>query len=293
MWSLTGDIARKRSTPDQRIAWQSARQHGVITIAQLLDAGLSYDAVRARASSGKLHRVYRGVYAVGHRRLPIEGRWMAAVLACGEGAALSHRSAAALWNLVPRSGPAVGAGGSIDVIVRFERRPARRKGVRLHRSRSLLPGQVVRRTEVPVTNPARTIADMRGSASPSEMRSMIRKAEVLGLRTELAPRAEPTRSELEDLFLAFCERYGFPRPVVNREIATNEVDFSWLDVRVAVETDSYRFHRGAEAFEKDHERDLDLRAAGYDVVRLTWKQLTLKPDRCASAVAAALSAAGT
>ncbi|MET0558084.1 MAG: DUF559 domain-containing protein [Solirubrobacterales bacterium] len=214
---------------------------------------------------------------------------MAAVLACGDEAALSHRSAAALWNLRSQSGPAVGVGGPIDVVVPFERRPSPRRGIRVHRSRSMPPGTIVRPGGIPVTNPARTIADMRRASAPSEIRSMVRKAEVLGLRTELAPRREPTRSELEDLFLGFCGRFGFPRPLVNRDIAGLEVDFSWPDPRVAVETDSYRFHRGAQAYENDHERDLDLRAAGYDVVRLTWRQMTHKPDRCATAVAAALN----
>lgn len=142
-----------------------------------------------------------------------------------------------------------------------------------------------------MTNPAQTIDDLRGASTGAELRQAIRKAEVLGLRTELAPRREPTRSELEDLFLAFCERYGFPPPLVNREIAGREVDFSWPGLRVAVETDGYRFHRGVLAFENDHERDLDLRAAGYDVVRLTWRQLTSKPERCAAAIANALRTA--
>lgn len=216
---------------------------------------------------------------------------MAAVLACGDGAALSHRSAAAFWGMLPRSGPAVGAGGRIDVLVPYSAGGRRRTGVRIHRSRSLLPGHVVRRDGIPVTSPARTIDDLRRSASPSEMRSMARKAEVLGLRTELAPRAEPTRSELEDLFLAFCGRYDFPAPEVNRMVGDLEVDFTWPDLRVAVETDSYTFHRGAQAYENDHERDLDLRAAGYDVVRLTWWQLTSKPERCAVAVEDALRTA--
>jgi len=148
---------------------------------------------------------------------------------------------------------------------------------------------MVRRDGIPVTNPARTIADVRRRASASEVRAMVRKAEVLGLRTELAPRTEPTRSELEDLFLEFCEQYGFPPPLVNRKIAGLEVDFSWPELHVAVETDGYRFHRGALAFESDHERELDLRAAGYDVVRLTWRQLTNNPDRCATAVGNALN----
>ena len=216
---------------------------------------------------------------------------MAAVLACGEGAALSHRSAAALWGMLPRSGPAVGAGGPIDVLLPYAAARSRRNGIRLHRSRSLLPTHAVRRDGIPVTTPARTVSDLRRSTSPSEMRSMVRKAEVLGLRTELAPRAEPTRSELEELVLAFCGRYGFPAPEVNRMVEDLEVDFTWPDLRVAVETDSYTFHRGAQAYENDHERDLDLRAAGYDVVRLTWRQLTSKPERCAVAVKDALRTA--
>lgn len=168
---------------------------------------------------------------MGHRRLSVEGRWMAAVLACGDDAALSHRSAAALWGLAPRRGPPVGAGGRIDVVVPHEAGGRRRAGIRVHRSRVLPPGSVVWEDGIPVTNPARTIADVRRLASATEVRAMVRKAEVLGLKTELAPRVEPTRSELEDLFLAFCERYGFPAPLVNRKIAGREVDFSWPDLR--------------------------------------------------------------
>lgn len=247
-------------TPDRLVARAADRQHGAVTRAQLRAAGLSDSAIGRRVEAGQLYPVHRGVYAVGRRRLPVEGRWMAAVLACGAGAALGYRSAAALWGLAPRSGPAVGAGGPIDVVLPYGAGGRRHKGVRIHRSRSLPPGTVVRRDGIPVTNSARTIADMRRVAAPAELRSMVRKAEVLGLRTELAPRKEPTRSELEDLFLEFCERYGFPPPL------------------------------GAQVFESDHERDLDLRAAGYDVVHLTWRQLTLKPDRCAEALA--LTAAG-
>jgi very-short-patch-repair endonuclease len=260
----------------------------VITIAQLHAAGLSDDAVLSRVRGGRLHRVHRGIYAVGHRRLPVEGRWMAAVLACGERSALSHRSAAALWGLLPKTGPAVGAGGPIDVLAPYAVSRRRRAGIRLHRSRSFLPSSIVNRDGIPVTNPARTIADLRHVAAPADVRRAIRRAEVLGLRTELAPRTQPTRSDLEDLFLAFCQRHDFPPPKVNRWIAGHEVDFTWPDLKVAVETDSHRFHRGATAFENDHERDLDLRAAGYDVVRLTWRQLTHKPGRCAAAVADAL-----
>jgi hypothetical protein len=281
-------MAEKSDTPDRGIGWQAGRQHGVVTIAQLREAGLSDDAVLGRVRSGRLHRLHRGVYSVGSPRPPLEGWWMAAVLACGEGAALSHRSAAALWGLLPRA--AAATDGRFDVSVPSTAGRKSRCGIRLHRRRSLESRLTTKRNDIPVTNPAQTIADLRTVASASEVRGAIRKAEVLGMRTELAPRAQPTRSDLEDLFLEFCERYEFPTPEVNRMVAEREVDFTWPELKVAVETDGYRFHRGAQAFENDHDRDLDLRAAGYDVVRLTWRQLIHKPNRCAAAVRDALRA---
>jgi hypothetical protein len=256
-----------------------------VAISQLRASGLSDDAVLVRVRSGRLHRLHRGVYALGNPRPPLEGRWMAAVLAYGNGALLSHRSAAVLWGLLP-AGAAEGRRIDVSVPSTAGRKP--RRGIRLHRRRSLSLAIAVEHCGIPVTNPAQTLHDLRGVSTGAELRQAVRKAEVLGLRTELAPRKQPTRSELEDLFLGFCERYGFPAPLVNRKIAGLEVDFSWPDLRVAVETDGYRFHRGALAFERDHDRDLDLRAAGYDVVHLTWRQLTHAPDRCARAVADAL-----
>ncbi len=282
-------MPEKSDTPDRRAAYRAGRQHGIITIAQLREAGLSDDAVSERVRRGWLRRLHRGVYAVGNPRPTLEGWWTAAVFACGDGAVLSHRSAAVLWGLLPRS---AASGRGIDVSVPTTAGRRKHRGVRLRRRRSLDAHVRTKRNGIPVTNPAQTIHDLRGEATAAELRRAVRKAEVLGLRTELAPRAAPTRSDLEDLFLELCERYGFPAPDVNREIAEHEVDFSWPDLKVAVETDSHRFHRGAEAFENDHERDLDLRAAGYDVVRLTWRQLTHGPDRCASAVEDALTAAG-
>lgn len=223
---------------------------------------------------------------------------MAAVLACGRGAVLSHRSAAELWGLLPKSAGQGLQGVRIDVSIPSTAGRRRRTGIRLHRCPSLDGGTnraaerrrslVTRRREIPVTTPARTIADLRGVASTAEVRQAIRKAEVLGLRTELQPRPAKTRSELEDIFLAFCEHHRIPAPEVNVLVGTHEVDFVWPAARVAVETDSYGFHRGRSAFENDHERDLDLRAADYDVVRLTHRQVTADPDRAAAAVKDAL-----
>jgi very-short-patch-repair endonuclease len=202
---------------------------------------------------------------------------MAAVLACGEGAVLSHWSAARLWRMLPASGQ---AGRPIDVALPSQSGRKPRTGIRVHRCASLTAGMATRRREIPVTNPARTIADLRPIASPAEMRNVIRQAEARGLRTGLEPRRKKTRSELEDLFLALCHNHRLPTPEVNVKVAEREVDFVWPDLRFAVETDSYGFHRGQYAFEDDHDRDLALRLAGLDVARITYRQLTTKPDYC-------------
>lgn len=277
-------MAEKVDSPDGRVARRSAQQYGVISIGQLRDAGLSDDAVLGRVRTGRLHRLHRGVYAVGHPNPPAEGRWMAALLACGKEACLSHRSAAHLWRLLKPEG------GPIDVSVSSASGRARRIGIRLHRRASLPAAAVTQRSRIPVTTPGQTIDDLRSIVSPAELRRAIRQAEVLGLRTGLEGREERTRSELEHLFLRLCRRHRLPAPEVNVQIGPRIVDFLWREQRVIVETDGYRYHRGSQAFEDDHERDLDLRSLGYDVVRLTYRQVTATPERAASAVAEALQA---
>jgi very-short-patch-repair endonuclease len=267
----------KSASPDQRIAWIANQQHGVISQAQLVAAGLGRNGISKRVKAGRLHRLHRGVYAVGHRAPSMERAWMAAVLACGDRAVLSHRSAARLWGMLPASGQ---AGRPIDVALPSQSGRKRRKGIGVHRCASLTPAMLTKRRGIPVTNPARTIADLRPLASPAELRDAIRQAEVRGLRTGLEPRRKKTRSELEDLFLALCRRHRLPIPEVNVKVAGREVDFLWPALRFAVETDSYGFHRGQYAFEDDHDRDLALRLAGLDVARLTFRQLTTKPDYC-------------
>ena len=253
----------------------AARQHGVATISQLRRDGLSEDAVLERVRTGRLHRVHRGVYAVGHPALSIEGRWMAAVLACGDTAALSHISAAALWRLLdPRNGP-------VHVSVPGDGGRRRRSGIRVHRLVSLRPDQITRTRGIPVTTSARTIADLRREVTPATLRRAIRQAEVLGLRTGLDEVSALTRSELEDIFLRLCRRHRLPMPEVNVRIGRWEVDFLWRDRRLIVETDGYRYHRGPTAFEADHVRDLDLRAQGHDVLHLTYRQVTTAPSQVA------------
>jgi hypothetical protein len=250
---------------DRRIASVAARQHGVALLAQLVAAGVTQRAVARRVKSGHLHRVHRGVYAVGHTRLSKEGTWMAAVLAYGDDATLSHRSAAELWGLLPHRN------GAVDITVPGAGGRRRRQGIRLHRSLLLTPAVASRRNGIPVTNPARTLADLPRVATPGEVRRAIRQTEVLGF--EIGGDADGTRSELERLFLRLCRRHGIPPPAVNVRIGPFLVDFLWRDRRLIVETDGYRYHRGRSAFEAERSRDLDLKLRGYNVVRFTHRQV--------------------
>jgi very-short-patch-repair endonuclease len=298
-------MEEKRASPDLRVAEIAWKQHGVIAIRQLEAAGLGRNAVTLRVQAGRLHRLYRGVYAVGHLALSSEGRWMAAVLACGKrdpslkvgatwsvlgywGATLSHRSAAELWQLL-RTGE-----GSIDVSVPAGGGRKRRAGIRLHRPRALLPGSVTLCSGIPVTTPRRTIADLRmsrgsgGLISPEELRRAVRQANVLGLSIDDGPDPDRTRSDLERDFLTLCRRHRLPTPEVNVRIGPHLVDFLWLDRMLVVETDGYVYHRGRIAFEDDRARDLDLRARGFEVIRLAGKQVKGEPGRVAEVVGAAL-----
>jgi very-short-patch-repair endonuclease len=278
-------MAEKGANPDRRVAQMAAGQHGVASIGQLREAGLSDDAVLGRVRAGRLHRLYRGVYAVGFPSLSSEGRWMAAVFAGGKGAALSHRSAAALWELLDP------IPGSIEISIPTLSGRRRRAGIRIHRRAALDPASLTRRKNIPVTTPAQTIADLRSDVSAAELRRAVRQAEVCGFRTGLdegEATDRRTRSELEHLFLGLCRRHRLPAPEVNVRVGPFRVDFLWRRRRLVVETDGYRYHRGAQAFEDDHDRDLELHSLGYDVVRLTYRQVTTAPDRAASVVADAL-----
>lgn len=204
--------------------------------------------------------------------------------------ALSHRSAAVLWGLLPlRPGP-------IDVTVAGTGGRDRREGIRIHRSRTLTPEMVTRHKVIPVTTPARTIADLRraakgrhGAISPKELRRAVRQAEVLGLSTGAEALTERSRSDLELSFLRLCRRHRLPAPEVNVQVDSMEVDFLWRDRRLVVETDGYQYHRGRGAFEDDRDRDLRLRALGFEVVRLTYRQVVDGPDPVAAVLTAMLT----
>ena len=276
----------KRATghPDREVARIAARQHGVVLLAQLVSAGVTQRAVARRVQSGRLHRIHRGVYAVGHTRLSNEGIWLAAVLACGDGAALSHRSAAALWNLLSASR------GIIDVTVPGAGGRRKRRGIRVHRSSLLTPAATTRRNGIPVTTPARTLEDLRSVTTPDELRAAVRQAEVLGLPLGAhAGDADLTRSELERRFLRLCHRHRIPTPEVNVRIGPFLVDFLWRDERLIAEADGYRFHRGRLAFEADRARDVELKLLGYTVVRFTHRQVMDEPSRVARTLRALLA----
>lgn len=209
---------------------------------------------------------------------------MAAVLACGPGAVLSHMSAAALWNLLrPEDGP-------IDVSLPSHSGRSRRSGIRIHRCPSLavspsltesgseIPLTTIR-NRIPVTTVARTIRDLEATTAPNLVRRATRQAQLAGIRVDIraATRTRGTRSDLELDFLEFCNRHDLPLPETNVKLGRWEVDFLWRPQRLAVETDFYATHRGSVSFEDDHQRDLDLRRLGYRVRRYTGAQIRNHP----------------
>lgn len=305
-------MRKKEARSDKEIAEIARRQHGVVADWQLAAAGLSASGISRRAKTGRLHRIHRGVYAVGHVAPSLHREWMSAVIACSRrssenrkgvsgmdeavpvlaywGAALSHRSAAQLWEMLPARASATdvsipGYGGK------------NRSGIRVHRSLTLVPAQVTLRGGIPVTTPGRTIADLSrvvarpgrpGLISPWELRRAIRQAEVCGLPLGDDVESDGTRSDLEGDFLHLCRRYRLPAPEVNIRVGPHLVDFLWRDRGLILETDSFAYHGGRTAFQEDRSRDLDLRARGFQVFRLSEKQVNEEPRRVAEVVGAAL-----
>jgi very-short-patch-repair endonuclease len=290
------------------IAALAARQHGVVSRSQLLAAGLGRGAVDRRVAVARLHPLHRGVFAVGHRVLTKHGVWMAAVLAAGDGAALSHRSAAELWGIrhTQRS--------RIDVTVPRHRRG--RPGVEYHQT--VLPlDEVTTERGIAVTNPARTLLDLAAVLTPQQLAHALNEAEIrrltsplpldalvarhpgrrgtTGLRRALRKQREIgeaiTRSRFERRFLDFADEHGLPRPRVNERLGPYEPDAFWPEQRLVVELDSYGIHTTRQAFEADRERDRALQANGYRVVRITWRQLHADPHAIAHQLRALLAIA--
>jgi predicted transcriptional regulator of viral defense system len=271
----------------------------LVTLDQLLEVGVSSVAVRKRVERGRLHRVHCGVYAVGHPVLSRQGRFMAAVLACGSGAALSHRSAAEFWGL-RGSSPA-----SIDVTAP-NRRGRIPVGINAHRSGAVRPADLTELHGIPCTTVARTLLDLAGLISLWDLRKAVAEAEVLRLLDvsavrvlirrcsgrrgvarlrlcidELDPSTRRTRSELERMFLRLCRRGGLVKPEVNVPLDVGglqlQPDFLWRDARLIIETDSRKYHGTGSAFELDRHREQRFYAAGWQVVRCTWRQVEHEP----------------
>jgi very-short-patch-repair endonuclease len=187
-----------------------------------------------------------------------------------------------------------------DVIVAGNGGRSRRSGVRVHRSRSLLPADVTLCRGIPITTPTRTIADLReaistrrsGAIASHELRKAIRQANVLGLPVGAKDAKVRTRSDLEGAFLLLCRRHRLPPPEVNVRIGPYLVDFLWRERRLVVETDSYLYHRGEVAFQDDHARDLELMRRGFEVLRLSELQLDGESAQVAEVLAAKLGPAG-
>jgi Protein of unknown function (DUF559) len=277
---------------------------------QLAAFGLGRAAVARRARDGRLFRVHHGVYGIGRPDLTAPGRRMAAVLACGPGALLSHRSAAVQHQLLPE-------GGTVLDVMR-PGTPARpRHGIRVHSSTTLIAPDTTTVDNIPCTSVARTLADL-GDREPARLvERALDQAEVLGvfdllaledvlrrlgprrgpgvLRTMLAKLGEPalTDRELEELFLALVRGAGLPEPAVNAWITGHgwayKADFLWRAERLVVETDSRAFHTSRRAFEHDRVRDQRLTLAGYTVVRFTWRQVTGDPAGVADTLEALLA----
>jgi hypothetical protein len=293
---LRGDQVVVRAV-DAEIAALAAAQHGVVATRQLAALGLGKRGAAARAAAGRLHPI---LTANGHR--------MAAVLACGNGAALSHASAAALWEIRPTNAT------RIDVTVPSSGGRAKRPRIRIHRAASLQATEVKVHQGIRVTTPARTLLDLAAQlprraleraldqavinelfdltaldavvrAHPSE-RGAARLAQTLA---QHHAGTTPTKSELEELMLAICDDHGLPRPLVNAYLGEDRVDFLFPAHRLVVEADSWRYHRTRHRFERDRRRDAAHTLAGYRTLRFTDRQLTRQPGAVADAIAAVLA----
>ena len=220
---------------------------------------------------------------------------MAAVLACGEGAVLSHQSAALLWGIRRRARRLSTAdgreeSGPVDVTVPRTSGMRRREGIALHRSSTLTADQCTRRDGIPVTKPARTLADLRPVLSEPRFAAALREAEFLGLAVNEWFASDRSRTELEQEFLALCRCHRLPQPAVNVKVDRFEVDFLWCDERLIVEVDGWESHRTRSAFEEDRARDVQLAVLGYEVLRFTWRQITSDPRGIAGTIRARLGA---
>jgi very-short-patch-repair endonuclease len=299
---------KKRTSRSAR-AWATARaQHGVVTRRGLLGLGFSAKAIQHRLVTGRLHTVSPGIYAVGRRELTREGRWMAAVLGCGDLAALSHRSAGALWGI------AAERRGTIDLSCRARRRCSR-TGVRLHMRPALGAGEMTVRRRIPVTTVVRTLLDLATQLTPPRLERAVNEADKLdlidpeSLRAALHEHAgEPgvralrtlldrdtfrlSDRELEVLFRPIALAAGLPPPETKVLVNGFEVDFFWPGLGLVVETDGLRYHRTASTQSRDALRDQTHTASGLTTLRFSHHQVRHEPERVRKVLAATAARLG-
>jgi predicted transcriptional regulator of viral defense system len=297
------------TTVDACVAARAATREGVLSIGELRTCGLDDQAVSVRVRNGWLHRLHRGVYAVGHAGVSLRGRFRAAVLACGRGTALALFAAAADYELIPWE--------ERDVEVIVTRGGARRiDGVRAYRSRSLTQRDVRHRRGIPVTSPARTLLDLAAVLPGYALRRAARQAQALKLVSiaelvEIAERCSghrgaaklravvvdgpaPTRSTLEDMLLDLLDGAGIERPEINVPLRlggrTIIPDFLWRDHRLAIEADSVTWHDHKLTRENDADKQAILEAHGWRVLRVTREQVRRRPRQTVERIRAAYRA---
>jgi Transcriptional regulator, AbiEi antitoxin/Protein of unknown function (DUF559) len=299
--SFPHDIDGVTTTLDSRVAGLASRQHGVVSYSQLEKLGLKRGAIEHRLRDGRLHRLHKGVYAVGHPRVTWHGRLMAAVLACRRGAAISHRTAGDLSGVRKTSSP------RIEVTTT---RRIRRPGIVVHQTRSLPPTDVTEIHGIPVTAPGRTLIDLSKVLRPNELQRAVEQAERLGLLDRRAiegrpgasrvmralaqfePEALKSRSDWEAEFVDFCRDHDIPRPTLNAVVHGYEVDALWKEEKLIVELDSWEFHRGRRSFEEDRRRSAALQRHGFSVLRLTHRMLNEEAEESAATILDLLTSVG-
>jgi very-short-patch-repair endonuclease len=300
------------SGPDRERALSALadRQYGVVSQSQLVALGLGKRTIARWSASGRLHQIHRGgAYAVGRESVVQRGTWLAAVLACGEGAALSHASAAALWELLPARSP-------VDVTSPRGNQGRRRwHGVHLHRGRLDLD-EVTSRDRIPITSVARTLFDCAEVVDFQQLekaweeadrlkRLRLREVEQVCERGYGRHALKPirrllaearavtrTRSPLEDRFQGFCRFYDLPPHGTNVEVLGREVDVLWPAAKLIVELDSWEFHSHRAAFQRDRARDIRLLVAGYRTARVTHDRLDREASTLAAEIKQLLATAG-
>ena len=289
------------TTRDGIAGWFADRQHGVVSYAQLIGAGLTARVIRRAVQAGRLRPLFRGVCAVGHRALRREGWWTAALLACGEDSVLSQHSAAQLWDL---------RRGEIRPIhvTSTAQRGRTLDGIVAHRVAEL--PKAMRVDGVRVTTPAQAIADLAATLRGRELRKLVERAQDLrrfhsqeiraaagdrrgakqlrNLLDLLEPDDNGARSHLERLFLVVVRQARLPKPQVNAVVAGRRRDFFWPALNLVVEVDGYAYHSTKQAFTRDRRRDRELTVLGMRPVRFTYEEVAFEPERVGGELAALL-----